>query len=153
MTSAPPATSRRAPADALWEAVERAKSGHPLAPVTVVIPSPYAAVAARRRLALEARAPHRPAVAAVECTTLDHLARRLGAPGLARRGLRPVPAAVESETVRSLAAAGPGSWPRLGNHPRTLVALQYAFAELRRMTPADLEALAGRPLRGADVAA
>ncbi|MBA2626244.1 MAG: hypothetical protein H0U89_11665, partial [Acidimicrobiia bacterium] len=59
----------------LDERVRVAKAGDPLAPVTVVVPSNYAAVAARRALA------GRPGgVANVTFLTLHRLAERLGAP-------------------------------------------------------------------------
>lgn len=137
----------------LWEALSQAKGGDPLAPVTVVAPSAYAAVARRRRLALEAHRAGARGVAAVTFTTSDHLARLVGAPVLAAAGLRPAPSAVEAETIRAVAAGGPGSWPRLAAHPRTLVALQRAFAELRQLSASELEVLASRRLRGSDVVA
>lgn len=151
MTAGAPATRRRHSGGGLWEAVFRAKDGDALAPVTVVAPSVYAAIAGRRRLILETRYHHAAAVAAVSFITFDHLARQLGAPVLARGGLRPVPAAVEAECIRVVAASGPSGWSPLAAHPRTLTATQMAFAELRGLLPHDLEALGRRPVRGAEV--
>jgi len=138
--------------DPLYQAVATSKDGDPLAPVTIVTPSTYAAVATRRALALAAGSRAPGGVANVSCTALDLLVAQLGAPSLWRQGLRPVPAAVETEVIRQVAADGAEPWRRLASHPRTLVALDRAFSELRRLTPSALEALARQSVRGAEVA-
>jgi len=153
MSLGAPALSNSAMADELYDAVAVAKEGDPLFPVTVVAPSTYAAVAARRSLALAGRERRRAGVAIVTCTTLGQLTQQLAAPVLWQQGLRPVPGPVETETVRTVASAGPPSWVRFVSHPRTLMALRAAFAELRRLSPAALETLARKDVRGADVAA
>jgi ATP-dependent helicase/nuclease subunit B len=151
MSAAPPSLAS-VTVDPLYEAVAASKGGDPLAPVTIVTPSTYAAVATRRALALAAGAQGRGGVANVSCTTLDLLVAQLGAPSLWRRGLRPVPAAVETEVIRQVAGVGAEPWRRLASHPRTLVALHSAFSELRRLTASALEALARQSVRGAEVA-
>ena len=66
--------------DALAAAVARAKGDEPLRPVTVVVPSNYAGVAARRALA------RRHGVIGVGFVTLYRLAELLAGPTLARSG-------------------------------------------------------------------
>lgn len=139
-------------ADELFDVVVAAKDSDPLAPVTVVAPSTYAAVGARRSLALVARGRPRAGVANITSTTLDRLTQQLAGAVLWRQDLRPVSGPIETETVRTVASAGPPSWVRLVTHPRTLAALRGAFAELRRLTPLALEGLARQDVRGADVA-
>ncbi len=70
--------------DALAAAVARAKGDEPLRPVTVVVPSNYAGVAARRALA------RRHGVIGVGFVTLYRLAELLAGPTLARSGRVPV---------------------------------------------------------------
>src|ERR1700676_1714042 len=73
---------------ALSAAVASAKGSDPLAPVTVVAPSAYAALFARRALGAASGADGRRGIANVDCTTADKLPRQLGAAVLAARGLR-----------------------------------------------------------------
>jgi RecB family exonuclease len=151
MTARAPAPTSPSLADELPEEVRRAKGGDALAPVTVVAPTAYAAVAARRRLALASRGRVPSGIANVSCTTLGKLRVQLAAPGLAQRGLRIAAPSVEAEAVRAVAAGDPERWARLAGHPATLAAVQRAFAELRRSTVPALEALARREARGAEV--
>ena len=71
--------------DALAAAVARAKGGEPLRPVTVVVPSNYAGVAARRALA------RRHGVIGVGFVTLYRLAELLAGPDAGRPGARSSP--------------------------------------------------------------
>src|ERR1700686_1978951 len=89
----------------LAAAVASAKGADPLAPVTVVAPSAYAALFARRALGSSARSDQRRGVVNVNCTTVDKLVRQLGVPVLAARGLRLVPAPVDLESIRTRALA------------------------------------------------
>src|SRR5580658_2059175 len=83
----------------LHGAVTRAKGPDALAPVTVVAPSAYAALAARRGLGATTGPGGRRGVANVSCTTVDKLVRHLGVPVLAGRGLRLAPAPVDLEVL------------------------------------------------------
>jgi ATP-dependent helicase/nuclease subunit B len=100
----------RAAVDLLAEQVQTAKGGDPLAPVTVIVPSNYAAVSTRRSLA------GRPGgMANVTFLTLFRLAERLGAASLAAVGRRPVSTPVLAEAVRAVLAwkHRSGGWLRV----------------------------------------
>ena len=135
----------------LHAAVVRAKGPDPLAPVTVVAPSAYAALAARRALGAATGPGPRRGVANVNCTTVDKLTRHLGAPELAGRALRLAPGPVDLEAIRTGALATGGWLADLVGHPRGLVALRDAVSELRRCPAATLGALAPRGGRIGDL--
>ncbi len=136
---------------ALGAAVSRAKGDDPLAPVTVVAPSAYAAVAARRALGHWAGPDGRHGVANVTCTTVDKLLRQLGVPVLGARHQRLAPGPVDLEAIRTGALATGGWLAELVGHQRGLVALADAMAELRRCPAPTLVALARRRGRIGDV--
>jgi len=155
--------TRRAPGDdstgraawavshaALAAAVDAAKGGRPLAPVTVVAPSGFAAVSTRRALGLTGGGGR--GVANVECTTVDGLVRSLGAPVLAEEGLRPAPAAVDAEAIRAEALSSGGRLAALSANSRSLEALRRTFAELRRCDDDAMASLCGRPGRTGQLA-
>ena len=99
--------------DALAAAVARAKDGEPLRPVTVVVPSNYAGVAARRALA------RRGGVVGVSFVTLYRLAELLGGVELARRGRVPISSPVVATAVRAVLSERPRSVrPRWRTNPR-----------------------------------
>ncbi|HUO48227.1 MAG TPA: PD-(D/E)XK nuclease family protein, partial [Acidimicrobiales bacterium] len=123
--------------------------GRPLAPVTVVTATGFAAVASRRALA---RAGGGRGVANVTCTTVDGLVRALGAPVLAERGLRPVPAAVDAEVIGAEVAASRGRLAAVGANPRTVEALRHTLAELRRCDHDAVTALGRHPGRAGELA-
>ncbi len=142
--------------EALGGAVAEAQGPDPLAAVTVVAPSAYAALSARRTLGARrgvggngVEGPR--GVANVSCTTVDKLVRQLGAPVLAARGLHLVPAPVDLEAIRTGALASGGWLAELVGHPRGLVALRDAVAELRRCPAPTVDALGRRPGRSGDV--
>ena len=136
----------------LAAAVASAKGSDPLAPVTVVAPSAYAALFARRALGAAPGAQGRRGIANVNCTTVDKLARQLGVPVLAARGLRLAPGPVDLEAIRTRALAARGWLADLVGHPRGLVALRDAVAELRRCPAPTLVALGRRRGRIGDLA-
>ncbi|HVM52398.1 MAG TPA: PD-(D/E)XK nuclease family protein [Acidimicrobiales bacterium] len=122
------------------------KAGDPLAPVTVVVPSNYAAVSTRRALAA------RPGgIAAVDFVTLHRLAERLGGPVLAAAGRRPTTAPVLAQRVRTVLADDPGIFEPVAGHPATERALVAATRELSAVTDTALDALAAQSPRAADV--
>jgi ATP-dependent helicase/nuclease subunit B len=136
----------RAATALLARQVDEAKGGDPLAPVTVVVASNYAAVAARRALAARAGG-----VANVTFLTLHRLAERLGAPALAKADGRPVSAPVLAAAVRAVLAEAPGVFAPVADHPATERALVAAHRELRSAPAASLDPIAAIPGRAADV--
>jgi RecB family exonuclease len=133
-------------AAALVGAVDAAKGGDPLSPVTVVVPSNYVGVTARRLLG---RRP--PGIAAVTFLTVYRLAELLGAPLLAAQGRRPVSNPVLAAGVRTALRADPGMFAPVAEHPATETALVAAYSELRELTDDGLDALAAASSRARDV--
>lgn len=129
----------------LADRVRSAKAGDPLAPVTVVVPGNYAAVATRRELA------RRGGVVGTSFLTLYRLAERLGGPALAAAGRRPVSAPVVLQAVRAALAEVPGVLAPVAAHPATELALAAAQRELAGVSAAALDALAAQSQRAADV--
>jgi hypothetical protein len=141
-------------ARALHAAVVAAKHGDPLAPVTVVVPTNYAGVAARRLLgsgALGRVTPAGDGVAGVTFLTVHRLAELLGAPTLAAAHRRPVSTPVLAAAVRSVLADAPGRFRPVAEHPATEAALVAAHRELSSLDDAALDALARTGPRAADV--
>jgi len=136
---------------ALGAAVHVAKGSDPLAPVTVVAPSAYAALFARRALGGGDGPGGRRGVANVNCTTVDKLLRQLGIPVLSARGQRLVPPHVDLEAIRTTALASRRWLADLVGHPRGLAAIRDAVGELRRCPPPALAALRGRRDRVGDL--
>lgn len=128
----------------LAEQVARAKDGDTLRPVTVVVPSNYAAVATRRELALGG-------IAAVSFLTLSRLAERLAGATLAAAGRRPASAPVIVHAVRAALAEAPGVLAGVADHPATELALASAQRELAGLEPQALDRLAAQSTRAADV--
>lgn len=123
-----------------------AKGADRLAPVTVIVPSNYAAVSTRRSLA------GRPGgVANVTFLTLFRLAERLGAASLAAAGRRPVSAPVLAQAVRSVLETDPGVFGPVADHPATELALVRSTRELGALTEDALAAVAACSARAADV--
>jgi RecB family exonuclease len=130
----------------LADRVRAAKGGDALAPVTVVVPSNYAAVAARRALAA------RPGgVANVTFTTLHRLAERLGAARLAAAGRLPVSVPVLTQAVRAELQREPGVFLPVADHPATEQALVRATQELAGVPPEALDDVAACSDRAKDV--
>lgn len=129
----------------LADRVRAAKGGDPLAPVTVVLPSNYAAVATRRELA------RRGGVIGSHFLTLYRVAERLGAPALAAAGRRPVSAPVIQQAVRAALAEVPAALAPVSSHPATELALAAAYRELAGVTDDALDAIAAQSLRAATV--
>jgi RecB family exonuclease len=136
----------------LAAAVAGAQGSDPLAPVTVIAPSAYAALFARRALGALPGAQGRRGIANVSCTTADKVARQLGVPVLAARGLRVAPGPVDLEAIRMNALDCRGWLTNLVGHPRGLVALRDALGELRRCPAPTLAALGRRRGRIGDLA-
>jgi ATP-dependent helicase/nuclease subunit B len=135
--------------------IAAAKDGRPLAPVTVAVPSGYAALSARRLLASGALGPlvdgGARGLANTRFMALDRVAELLAAPALAAAGRRPLSPAIRAEAVRGALLADPGVFSVAATHPATERSLDLAFAELRTCTPDVLDRLAATGRKGADV--
>jgi hypothetical protein len=130
----------------LAEEVAAAKGGDQLCPVTVIVPSNYAAVSTRRVLAGRSGG-----LANVSFVTLFRLAERLGAPALGAEGRRPVSSPVLAQALRAVLAIEPGLFGPVAEHPATELALVAATRELAGLTEPALDALAVQSPRAADV--
>jgi len=141
-------------ARALHRAVQGHKAGDPLAPVTVLVPTNYVGVSARRLLASGTLGPLVPGthgVAAVTFLTVYRLGELLGAPSLAAAGRRPVSTPVLAAAVRRVLAKEPGVFGPVREHPATEQALVDAYRELSQVDAAALDALRRTGRRAADV--
>lgn len=117
-----------------------------LTPVTVVVPSNYAAVAARRALAA------RPGgVVNVSFLTLRRLAQQIDGGRLAATGRRPVASPVIAAALRAVLHQEPGVFAPVADHPSTEEALASAYRELRAIPDVALDALAKCSSRASDV--
>ena len=139
---------------ALHAAVVAAKAGDALAPVTVVVPTNYVGVAARRLLgsgALGRVTDGGAGVVGVTFLTVYRLAELLGAPRLAAAHRRPVSTPVLAAAVRAVLADAPGRFRPVAGHPATEAALVAAHRELSTLDDAALDALVRTGPRAADV--
>ena len=136
--------SRCTPPDvlaALAAAIEQAKGGDRLAPVTVVVPTNVAGVMARRGLGRQ------PGILGVDMVTLNRLAELLAGPALAHAKRRPVSAPLLDLTIRQVLDEAPGIYGPVAHHPATVVALRELHQELRLAGEESRERLA-RSRRG-----
>ena len=132
--------------EVLAEQVVEAKAGDPLSPVTVVVPSNAAAVAARRALAARSGG-----VANVTFISLHRLAERIAGPVLAAAHRRPVSAPVLAAAVRAVLTDDPGVFIDVADHPATEGALVAAHRELASVPAAQLDPVAASSPRAGDV--
>ena len=136
--------------EALATAVAKAKTGDPLAPVTVVVPNHYVGLAARRALGRRQHNGTR-GVAAVAFHTAYDVAERLGGAEMAAEGRRGVTMTVIAAAVRTVLRRDPGHFRGVETHPATERALTRAHRELSELTDRQLRALAAQSPRAADV--
>lgn len=143
---------------ALVSAVQRAKHGDALAPVTVVVPTHYLGLAARRalaahpgRVAAAVSGARRAGIAAVSFITVYDLAERLGGRRVAAAGLKPVSTPVIAGAVRTVLRRDPGYFAGVERHPATERRLVDAHRELSEASASGLDALARQSPRAADV--
>ena len=109
----------------------------PLAPVTVVVPSTYAALHLRRDIG-------RRGLVNVRFMILPRLAELLGAPSLAAKGLRPLKPLIESAAIRRAAGEASGRLEPFRNHPSFHSSLRSTFRDLRFAGPNALATLERR---------
>ena len=136
--------------EALARAVEQAKGGDPLAPVTVVVPSHYVGLAARRALGRR-RHNGTEGIAAVAFHTAYSLAEHLGGAEMADQGRRGVSNAVIAAAVRTALRRNPGHFRGVETHPATERALTRAHRELSELHAEQLADLSRQSLRAGDV--
>lgn len=141
-------TAFGAPAlQALRGAVEEAKGGDPLAPVTILCTDNIAAVTARRALARGVAG--RGGVAAIDVTTVQRLAEHLlQATGTSAR---PVTSALLTALWRRELLRSPGVFAPVTERPATVRALVRAHHELRQAPQPALRAIAESSDLGADL--
>ena len=131
--------------EALAAAVEEAQAGDRLAPVTVVVPSNYVGLGARRMLA------RRRGIAAVNFVTPYRLAEMLAAAVTAESRRRPVSTPVLAARVRSILRTEPGYFAGVQSHPTTEKSLVSAHRELSEVPDPGLDRLAAASARAKDV--
>ncbi|MDQ1521831.1 MAG: ATP-dependent helicase/nuclease subunit, partial [Actinomycetota bacterium] len=144
----------RPAAEALRDAVAHHKRDDPLRPVTVVVPTNYVGVAARRMLADGTLGPvtaRGAGVVGITFVTLYRLAELLGAPRLAGQSRRPVSTPVLAAAVRQALAAEPGLFRDVAEHPSTEQSLVAVHRELSDCTARALDRVAVASPRAADV--
>ncbi|NNE74290.1 MAG: PD-(D/E)XK nuclease family protein [Acidimicrobiales bacterium] len=128
---------------ALRAIIDAAQAEDRLAPVTVVVPSNQAGLAARRLLASTALGEHgRRGLVNVWFATPYQLAARLGAELMAESGTAPLSNPVLGAAVRSVLAADTGFFHRVKGHVSTELAVARLYGELSRADPATIELLA-----------
>ena len=131
----------------LGEQIAAFKRGDPLAPVTVVVPTNIAGLAARRALGARHQG-----IAAVEFLKLFDLAERLAGKQMAMAFERkPLSGPVLSATVRSVLNTDPGLFQASARHPATEQALVRSYRDLRELSAEQLDMLASQSRRAADV--
>lgn len=135
---------------ALGRAIDVAKAGDPLQPVTVAVSAPYAGLALRRRLAA---APDQPGIVNVRFMPLDRIAELLGAPALATNRDGPLTPLLEQAALRAALLHDPRSFAPVARHPGTEQRLALAFRDLRRAPHAARRRLASTNQRNADLVA
>ncbi len=137
----PPAIER------LGEQIAAFKQGDPLAPVTVVVPTNIAGLAARRALGTKGRG-----ITAVNFLKLFDLAERLAgrkmAVELARKPLSDLEIGV---AIRQVLDTDPGLFHASAHHPATEQALMRSYRDLRDISNDGLDKLAAQSTRAADV--
>lgn len=131
--------------EALVAAIAGAKAGDPLAPVTVIVPTNYAGLAMRRRLAGEL------GLVNVRFQVAARTAELLGGARLAAAGRKPLVPWVRREAIRAALGQGPGIFAPVAAHPATIRQIARAFDDLADAAPDTLTRLEGLGARPRDV--
>ncbi len=132
--------------EALVLVISEAKRDDALAPVTVVVPSNYAALSMRRELG------RRGPVVNVRFLVLARLAELLGAPSMPKER-RPLTPWRRAEAIRAALLVHRGTFERVASHPATERALESTFRDLSLALTETLEQLPRLSKRGADAVA
>ena len=136
--------------EVLAEQVGHAKSGDPLAPVVVVVPTDRIGVTARRGLA-RAGVGGRPGVAGITVATLRRLAESIATSELTATGCMPVTRTVLVTALSKLLTEEPGQFREVADHPETARALARAHDHLRLLPPGGLAQIETTSSVAADV--
>ena len=142
----------RAATAALAARIRAAKAaGHPLDPVTVLVPSNTAGLSARRLLAVgdQARGLEPTNLANVSFVTPFRLAELVAAGSLSDR--RPLTNPVLAAAVRSALRDAPGMFAPVAGHQATQAAVISVYSELSRAHPDTRAGIAAASRRGAEV--
>ena len=113
------------------------QAGDPFAPVTVVVPTPYAGLYLRRDIGKRG-------LVNVRFMPLARLAELLGAPSLAAAGRSPLKPAIEFAAVRRVAGEAAGELEPFRAHPSFCKSLRTTFRDLRPAAPDTLPRLERR---------
>ena len=128
--------------EALRDAVRVAKASDPMAAVTVLLPNNIAGVVARRHLATHGLTDDGPkAIAGLYLATLPRRAEQLAAASLAPA--RPATGPIVAAAWRAALDVDAGVFETVKDHPATIRALVAAHRELRDLSDAALDAIAG----------
>ena len=132
----------------LRDAIEHAKGDDALAPVTVAVPSNYAGLSLRRRLAAD----NERGLVNVRFYVLARIAELLGAPMLAAQNRKPLTSPVRAEAVRAVLAEDSSDLFRdIAEHAATERSLDSTFRDLRHAPDGILDAIAARSERASTV--
>lgn len=123
--------------------------GHPLDPITVVVPSNAAGLSARRLLTTGAAGLEPCNLANVSFVTPYRLSEVLGSAHV--DGRVPLTTPVLAAAVRATLAADAGMFAPVAAHQATQVALIRLFGELSRVRPGTKARIAAASVRGAEV--
>lgn len=130
----------RPASDALAAAIAQAKAGGPLEPVTVIVPSNFVGLSARRLVGSGALATgRRQGIANVSFVTPFRLAELVAADLLLDR--QPITNPVLGAAVRQVLAEDPDVYRAVAEHEATEAALAGLFAELSNVDEAGLESI------------
>jgi len=137
----------------LHRLVASIKADDPLVPVTVLVPSNYVGVSARRMLASGRLGPigAHSGIAGIDLLTTYRLAELFGAPPLAALGRRPLSTPVVAAAIRGVLREMTTMFSAVSEHPSTERALVRVHRELRDLTSAELSKLAEQSDRAREV--
>lgn len=131
--------------DALARAVDRHKRDDPLRSITVVVPSNYMGIAARRALG------RRRGAAAVSFLRAHQVAELLGSAAVSKAGKRPVSNPVLAGAVRAVLGREPGRFEGVHTHPATERSLVKAHKDLSEIPTETLKEMAAASSRTSEV--
>lgn len=139
----------------LARAIEAAKAGEALAPVTVAAPNVLSGLHLRRSIpeVMGAFDRGRCGLVNVLFMPLARIAELLGAPNLSGKGWRPVSDTLSAEILRGCVRQRPGVFAPVRDHPSTVESLLGVFPHLRHAPSEALDTLSQASERSASVVA